>query len=598
MPTPRKIELLAPAANAEVAREAILHGADAVYIGPPSHGARKNASNSIEDIARTADFAHRFGAKVYATVNTIIFDDELMGVERLAWDLYRAGTDALIAQDMALLRLDLPPIALHASTQCDTRTVEKAKFLEEVGFSQIVLARELTLREISRICGSLKIPVETFVHGALCVSYSGRCHASQATCGRSANRGECAQICRLPFTLTDAKGKILAKDRHLLSLKDFNASDRLKDLLHAGVSSFKIEGRLKDASYVKNVVAYYRSALDRLIEESDGLYERSSFGDSVVSFRPMLEKSFNRGFTHYFLDDRFQKGISSPMTPKSMGEVITDINQLNNGDGISFFNSRKEYEGVMVNGIKNNRITGNRPFVLPKGATIHRTLDAQWQRQMSRQTGERKLRLDVSIDNKRITGTDEMGNQASVILDADIQAAKTERNLRQQFDRFGNTIYRLHNFTSTFDEKVFIPASQLSDARRRLIDALATVARSTYKYEKRGIENKDAIYPYSELDYQDNVANKLAEGFYRDHGVNSIEPAMESEHGPSSELRSVMTTRHCILRENGRCLRETPAEKRDFSLPLTLSSGRNSFILDFDCRRCEMHLLHGGDTVD
>ena len=326
-----KIELLAPAANAEVAREAILHGADAVYMGPPSHGARKSAANSIEDISRTADFAHKFGAKVYATVNTIVYDHELKDVERLAWNLYRAGTDALIVQDMALLRLDLPPIALHASTQCDTRTIEKARFLEDVGFSQIVLARELTLKEIADICESLTVPVETFIHGALCVSYSGRCHASQATCGRSANRGECAQICRLPFTLTDANGKILAKDRHLLSLKDFNASDRLEELLNAGVRSLKIEGRLKDASYVKNVVAYYRQRLDNIIEASDGRYERSSSGESTVSFTPQLDKSFNRGFTRYFLDNRRQAGISSPLTPKSMGEEIKDISSLNNG---------------------------------------------------------------------------------------------------------------------------------------------------------------------------------------------------------------------------------------------------------------------------
>ena len=593
-----KIELLAPAANAEIAREAILHGEDAVYMGPPSHGARKSAANSIEDISRTEDFVHKFGAKVYATVNTIVYDHELKDVERLAWNLYRAGTDAVIVQDMALLRLDLPPIALHASTQCDTRTIEKARFLEDVGFSQIVLARELTLKEIADICESLTVPVETFIHGALCVSYSGRCHASQATCGRSANRGECAQICRLPFTLTDANGKILAKDRHLLSLKDFNASDRLEELLNAGVRSLKIEGRLKDASYVKNVVAYYRQRLDNIIEASDGRYERSSSGESTVSFTPQLDKSFNRGFTRYFLDNRRQTGISSPLTPKSMGEEIKDISSLNNGDGISFFNSKNEYEGVMVNGIRNGRILGNRPFVIPKGATIHRTLDCQWQKQLSRSTAERKLWLDITLEPNRLTAIDERGTMASVNLDAEIEPAKSEQNLRKQIDKFGNTIYKLRDFKTSLPGNVFIPASKLSDARRRLIEAMETTAAATYEYDRRRMENVEVVYPSTCLDYQDNVANSFARDFYKSHGVKEISPAMETEKKPDTRRRSVMTTRHCILRENGRCLRKTPAGKMDFKLPLTLSSGRNRFLLEFDCRRCEMHLLHSSDAID
>lgn len=594
MTKPRKIELLAPAANAEIAMEAILHGADAVYIGPSSHGARKSAANSIEDIARTADFAHKYGARVYATVNTIVYDHELKHVERLAWDLYRAGTDALIVQDMALLRLDLPPIALHASTQCDTRTLAKAKFLEEVGFSQIVLARELTLKEIKEICGSVNVAVETFIHGALCVSYSGRCHASQATCGRSANRGECAQICRLPFTLTDASGRILAENRHLLSLKDFNASDRLEDLLEAGVSSFKIEGRLKDASYVKNVTAYYRQKLDEIISKSDGRYLRSSYGHSEISFTPQLDKSFNRGFTHYFLDDRKAKDISSPLTPKSMGETITDLSQLHNGDGISFFNSRNEYEGVMVNGVANGKIIGNKPFVLPKGSVIHRTSDIHWQKTLAKPTAVRKLWLDVIINDKSIEGIDEMGRKVIIGLDADIQPAKNPKPLRSSFDRFGNTIYYLRNMQENFDREVFIPVSQLAEARRKLLDALASAGKATYRFDLRLPENPDAQYPVSSLDFHDNVANHLAEGFYRDHGVAKIEKALEID--PSAlrkgrSGRSVMTTRHCILRENGRCLRETPAEKRDFKLPLKIKSGQTSFMLDFDCSRCEMHVL-------
>lgn len=595
--TPRKIELLAPAANAEVAIEAILHGADAVYIGPPSHGARKNASNSIADLKRVVEFAHQFGARVYATVNTIVYDHELRDVERLIRDLYIIGIDALIVQDMGILRLDIPPIELHASTQCDTRTVEKARFLEAAGFSQIVLARELTLKEIGEICRSVSVPVETFVHGALCVSYSGRCHASQAVMGRSANRGECAQICRLPFTLTDAAGKVLTTDRHLLSLKDFNASDRLESLLEAGVSSLKIEGRLKDATYVKNVVAYYRQRLDRIIEAGEGRYERSSFGISEIDFTPQLDKSFNRGFTHYFLDSRRPSEISSPLTPKSMGEIITDPAQLHNGDGVSFFNSRMQYEGVMVNGIDRGRIIPSRPITIPKGAQLHRTLDSQWEKRLARKTAERFLWLDVHLTDTTLTARDQRGSEATVRLEADIQEARTPQDLRRNFDRLGNTIYRLRQFTTTCRENTFIPASQLADARRRLLEALAADARATYRFGMRRPEQTDAEFPTSALDYQDNVANSLARKFYASHGVSHIEPAMETEHRtdkPDNKngMRSVMTTRHCILRESGRCLRCVAPEKRDFRLPLYLTSGRNRFRLDFDCERCEMHLLH------
>lgn len=594
----REIELLAPAANADIAIEAIRHGADAVYIGPPGFGARKNAANSIEDIRRVADFAHIYGVRVYATVNTIIYNTELKDVENLVWQLYQAGADALIVQDMALLRLNLPPIALHASTQCDTRTHQKAQFLEEAGFSQIVLARELTLDEIREITSSVSVPVETFIHGALCVSYSGRCHASQCTMNRSANRGECAQICRLPFTLSDASGKILARNRHLLSLKDFNASDRLEQLLDAGVSSFKIEGRLKDMTYVKNTVAWYRKRIDSIIADNPEKYCRASAGKSEIYFQPALEKSFNRGYTHYFLDSRRPLNISSPATPKSMGETIADINTLQNGDGISFFNSKGEYEGVMVNGIINGHIKGNRPFVIPEGAEIHRTFDAAMQKILSRPSATRRLRLDVTFSPKCLEGIDERGVRAAIRHNCDIQTAKTPRNLREAFDKFGNTSFSLGEFKIIdMPENIFIPASQLADARRRLCKAIMHTSTATYKYDLRRSENTGAIYPAKILDYQDNVANRLAEDFYRSHGVEKIEAALETQHKPSQSkssctLRSVMTTRHCILREAGKCLRMTHNKKLGFKLPLTLKSGNLTFQLDFDCNRCEMHLLH------
>ncbi|MDE6559726.1 MAG: U32 family peptidase, partial [Muribaculaceae bacterium] len=398
MVNPRPIELLAPAANAEIAIEAIKHGADAVYIGPPSHGARKSASNSVDDIKRVVDFAHNFGARVYATVNTIIYEDEIRKVEELIGDLYRIGVDAIIAQDLGILRLNIPPIALHASTQCDTRTSEKAEFIEHLGFSQIVLARELTLQEIHEIYKKISVPIECFIHGALCVSYSGRCHASQVISGRSANRGECAQICRWSFDLIDAENTRIERNRHLLSLKDLNLYDRLEELFKVGVSSFKIEGRLKDLSYVKNIVALYRNKIDEIIKSHPERYCRSSYGKVNIDFVPKADKSFNRGFTHYFLDNKKPSNITSTLTPKSMGEVIDDVSELHNGDGISFFNNKKEYEGLMVNRVTGRKIIGNRNFILPKNAVIHRTFDIEWQKKMARNTAERRLRLDIELN--------------------------------------------------------------------------------------------------------------------------------------------------------------------------------------------------------
>ncbi len=579
----RELELLAPAANAETAMQAILHGADAVYIGASSHGARKSASNSVEDIRRVAEFAHQFRARVYVTVNTIVYENELKTVQALVWQLYRAGVDAIIVQDMALLRIDLPPIALHASTQCDTRTVGKAKFLEEVGFSQIVLARELTLQEISDICRSISVPVECFVHGALCVSYSGRCHASQKTCGRSANRGECAQICRLPYTLSDGNGKIVTRDRHLLSLKDFNASDRLEELVMAGVSSFKIEGRLKDAAYVKNVTAEYSRLLDGIIARHPEEYRRSSCGKCEISFTPQLDKSFNRGFTHYFLDSRRPTGISQPATPKSMGEIINDVSELNNGDGISWIEPSGEYKGVMVNGVRDGRIIGAKPFSLPKGAVIHRTFDRKFSAQLEKETARRTIALDIELDEAGVTGRDERGISARVSLDAVKDVARKPMEPRGIFEKLGGTVYRLREFANRLDPSTFIPASQLTEVRRRLVEALDTANTATYHYDLRRSENMKARYPSPRLDYRDNVSNSMAERFYRDHGVEEIEPAMETGR---SDGDVVMTTRHCIRRELGACLKEKGARK--IPGPLTLTSGRLRFALDFDCARCEM----------
>lgn len=585
----RQLELLAPAGNPDIAIEAILHGADSVYMGASSHGARRNAANSTDDIRRVVEFAHIFRVKVYVTVNTIVYEKEISKVERLISELYNIGVDAIIVQDMGILRMDIPPIQLHASTQCDIRTPEKARFLQDVGFSQLVLPRELTLEEIRRMAEEVSIPLESFVHGALCVSYSGRCHASFATCGRSANRGECAQLCRLPYTLTDAAGKTISRDRHLLSLRDLNTIDILPRLIEAGVSSFKIEGRLKEAAYVKNTVAAYREALDAIISSSCGMLERSSYGVSEVEFTPQLDKSFNRGFTHYFIDSRRPKGIISPDTPKSLGEVITDVSQLNNGDGISFFDSNRRYAGAMVNGLQGSRIITSRPVDIPKGATIHRTFDRLWDKQMQRPTAQRRITVDFTLDDTGLTASDERGCMVRIpaLLTRDV--AKRPQDFSRIFEKLGNTHYRLGSFRSEIDASVFIPAAELTELRRQAVAALDEANTSTYPFLYRRKENPDASFVTDQLDYRDNVANSLAERFYREHGVRKIDKAMEvssqSRHG---HVR-LMTTRHCILRELGMCKKGKGLGA--FSEPLTLQSAQDSFILNFNCRDCEMHLL-------
>lgn len=586
----RELELLAPAGNPEIAIEAILHGADAVYMGAYSHGARRNASNSVDDIKRVVDFAHVFRARVYVTVNTIVYEKEIRQVERLISELYRIGVDAIIIQDMGILRMDIPPIQLHASTQCDIRTPEKARFLQDVGFSQLVLPRELTIEEIKSMSEAVSIPLEAFIHGALCVSYSGRCHASFATCGRSANRGECAQICRLPFTLSDAKGNVINKDKNLLSLRDLNTIGILPKLIEAGISSFKIEGRLKEASYVKNTVAAYRNKIDSFIFEHLGEFKRSSFGNSDVSFTPKLEKSFNRGFSHYFIESRRPKGIISPDTPKSLGEVIDDVSKLNNGDGISYFDSSGQYTGAMVNGIQGNRIITSKPVNIPKGAVIHRTYDRVWEKDLQRSTATRKIGVSFSIDDTGISARDERGCSIRIPLDCKRDVARKTPDYSPIFAKLGNSNYTLKEFISHLDPAIFIPAADLTELRRRAVEALDSANLTSYPYQYRRRENSDARYMTAALDYRDNVANSLAEQFYSDHGVKKIDKALEASASKKYPgQKRLMTTRHCILRELGLCKKEKGLGR--YTEPLSLTSGKEKFLLEFNCRDCEMHLL-------
>lgn len=601
----RELELLAPAADKHVALQAILHGADAVYMGASSHGARSKAMNSIDDIREVVEFAHTFRAKVYVTVNTLVYNDEIAQVEKLVRDLYRIGVDALIVQDMSLLRMNIPPIQLHASTQCDTRSVGKARFLEQVGFSQIVLARELSLSEIAEICRSVSVPVECFVHGALCVSYSGRCQASEWEMGRSGNRGECAQMCRLPYTLRNGRGEVLENDKYLLSLRDFNASQNIGALIEAGVSSFKIEGRLKDAGYVKNVTAAYRRLIDDYILSHPGEYRRPSYGESVITFEPQLSKSFNRGFTTYFLNGTKEAKINSKDrrmasidTPKSQGERVESMRDLHNGDGISYKNPRTgEFEGFRVNNIINGRAIGSRRQTIPSGVELFRTFDIEWQKQMERETGRRSLWVDMSIDASGITARDERGISVRLPLDAEIFPAQKPMSLRTIFEKLGNTVYTLRNFDNRLPAEAFIRASDLTRLRRDVVGALDIANLSTYPFSYRRAENKEAVYPDKQLISSDNCANSLAEQFYKEHGVEKIEPALETIPGRERagvQKKRVMTTRYCLRRELGCCKKEcagNPQLSRRYCEPLTISTGPHTFELEFDCKSCEMHVI-------
>ena len=408
---PRRIELLAPAKDLTCGIEAINHGADAVYIGAPKFGARAAAGNSLDDIRALCDYAHLYNARIYVALNTLLREDELPEAEQLIRQLYQAGVDALIVQDMGITRLNLPPIPLHASTQTDNRTPEKVKFLEAVGFTQVVLARELSLNEIRQISEQTTVPLEVFVHGALCVSYSGQCYLSAALSGRSANRGECAQYCRLPYSMVDANGTEIVHDKHLLSLKDMNRSDQLEALLDAGVSSLKIEGRLKDVTYVKNITAYYRKKLDVILARRPE-YCRASAGTSKYTFEPVAEKSFNRGFTPFFLRER-SKDITAFNTPKSLGEpvgtvkelkgnsfTVAGLKQLNNGDGLVFFNGRDELEGFRVNRVEANRVFPlDMPAIKPK-TPLYRNFDQVFEKQLAKPSAERKLSVKIEfLDN-------------------------------------------------------------------------------------------------------------------------------------------------------------------------------------------------------
>lgn len=604
----RKIELLAPAKNLECGIEAISHGADAVYIGAPKFGARAAVGNSIDDIKKLSEYAHLYGCKVYVALNTILNDKELREVEPLIWELYtEAGIDALIIQDMGITELNLPPIPLHASTQNDNRTVEKAKFLEDAGFKQIVLARELPIEEISKIAQAVNTPLEVFVHGALCVSYSGQCYLSHALSNRSANKGECAQYCRLPYSLVDSTGEEIVSKKHLLSMKDLNLSGELEHLLEAGVSSFKIEGRLKDVSYVKNVVAYYRKKLDAILSNYPN-YVRSSAGYSTYTFEPNVNKSFNRGFTKYFINNRVQN-IWSVDSPKSMGEkigVITEVTtkylrirgekgtKLNNGDGLCFLNNKKEMEGIQVNRVDGDCIY---PFVMPeikKGTLVYRNYDHEFEKVLSKKSAERKIRADIELKELpfgySLEITDEDGNNAALNFECDKQLANKDQieNIRNNLKKTGNTIFEIEDVSISFTESRFIPASLISEWRRLITDKLLSIRKINYRQEAAPFHKTTHPYPISTITYLGNVMNEKSKSFYERHAATVKQSAFEKE---KQENVVLMFTKHCIKYSLGWCPNET-SDWHPYKEPFFLEYNNIRLRLSFDCKNCEMKVYN------
>lgn len=589
-------------------------GADAVYIGAPAFGARAAATNSVDSIRSLAELAHRYRAKVYATMNTILYDNELDEASRLVKQLYGAGVDALIVQDMAYLGLDLPPIALHASTQCDIRTPDKAAWLAEAGFSQLVLPREYSLAEIKAVADTVDVPVEVFVHGALCVSYSGDCQAGFAAMGRSANRGVCPQMCRLPYELVDADGNAVAPPKHYLSLRDLNRVNYLEALAEAGAASFKIEGRLKDARYVANVTAAYSRALDRIVERSGGKYRRSSAGTSTYGFTPDLDRTFNRGYTSYFLKGTPGK-MASTDTPKWAGIPVGTISgeldkrrrsfrarlsaQLSNGDGLGFFNAAGTFVGFRLNRVEGNELwPASAPEGLTTGTTLYRNNDKAFFDLLERPDAGcyRKIRVDFTlrpVDNERIaiSADDERGCSVCLVADSVYAAAKTpqEAHRRNIMAKLGDTDYTLGNVDDRLSER-FIPASALTAARRDVLALLDKAAADTYAYDRRKACTlaDDAFAGAKALDYHDNVANRLARRFYTGHGASIAEMAIETAPKKEDEL-VVMTTKYCLRRELGACLKEKNGTK--LPRPLFLKNDSGLYRLDFDCARCGMSVV-------
>jgi len=633
------LELLSPARNGEIGREAVLHGADAVYIGGPSFGARSKAENSVADIAALTQFAHRYGSRIFVTVNTILHDSELEPARKYIHELYDAGVDALIVQDMGILELDIPPIALHASTQCDIRTVAKAKFLGDAGFSQLVLARELTLQQIAqmRAAVNLDVPLEFFVHGALCVAFSGNCYISEAHTGRSANRGSCSQECRLPYTLQDSKGGVVAFDKHLLSMKDNDQSTNLRALIDAGIRSFKVEGRYKDMGYVKNVTAHYRTLLDAILNERPELAEHgrpslvaASHGKCTYTFTPDTDKTFNRSSTDYFVNER-KMDIGAFDAPAHVGSKIGTVTRvgagwfeieqdtvpspagggfltLSNGDGLTWMHKR-EVRGAQADVVK--RI-GNAWRVTPQatadltglavGTEISRNRDHFWEQTLAKKSSDRRINVSITFADTAtgfaLTMHDDHGASATATLDyakdAALNPARAEASLKENLGKLGNTLFSVKHITLAWTQPWFVPASAANALRRDAIEKLEAARLANMpKWTRAKAIEPPALYPDEQLTYLANVYNQASRDFYAKHGVQLIAAAYEA-HTEANEV-PVMVTKHCLRWSFNLCPKQAKGvqgvQGQVRAEPMLLISGKDKLTLKFDCKPCEMHVM-------
>lgn len=623
-----QLELLSPARTADIGIEAINHGADAIYIGGPSFGARSSADNSVQDIARLVQHAHRYNARIFVTLNTILRDDELEPARKLAWQFHDAGVDALIIQDMGLLEIDLPPIQLHASTQTDIRTPEKARFLQDAGLSQLVLARELTLEQIKAVRAQTHCTLEFFIHGALCVAYSGQCYISHAHTGRSANRGDCSQACRLPYQVVDSQGRFVAHDKHVLSMKDNNQSANLAALVDAGIRSFKIEGRYKDLAYVKNITAHYRRLFDELLEQRPEL-ARASSGRTTFTFTPDPDQNFNREFTDYFVQGR-KEDIGAFDTPKNPGRHLGYVSKvgpdfveltasepgtvLHNGDGLCYYDLQKELVGLAINraepaspmAVDEWRVYPKDPIAglkdLKRGTELNRNRDMSWVRMLEKKSSERRIgvwaRLEETADGFALQLTDEDGHTGSAGINAAKEPARNpaqaEATLREQLGRFGATLFEPLDIALELAQPWFVPASTLNALRRDAVAALEAARAAAYVRPPRAQPVEPPVpYPEDTLSYLANVYNEKARDFYAKHGVKVIAAAYES-HEEEGDV-SLMITKHCVRYSLSLCPKQakgvTGVQGTVRAEPLTLINGKEKLTLRFDCKPCEMHVV-------
>ncbi|MBL0735523.1 U32 family peptidase [Flavobacterium sp. GN10] len=607
----KKIEILAPARDLIGGIAAINSGADAVYIGAPQFGARSNANNSIEDVAELVKYAHLFNAQVFVVMNTILYDNELETCRAMIWELYDIGVDALIIQDMAIMEMDLPPIVLHASTQANNRDADKIKFLKDAGIKRVVLARELNLHQIKTIYDHADVELEFFVTGALCVSFSGNCYMSVANGERSANRGSCAQNCRLPYNLIDGNGDTLIRNSHLLSIKDLDISDQIPNLIEAGIVSFKIEGRLKDVAYVKNNVSYLRQKLDSYLEgPGSDKYTKASSGKCTYTFDSALNRTFNRGYTDYFVNDR-HSSIGSWESPKSKGQYIGKLIRtvggayeiengelLNNGDGLCFINENNEADGIYVNKAENGKVYPNVLKEIKDGTFIYRNNDAAFIKIVEREdSAVRKLSTTLLLTETetgfQLIATDEDGNVSTVNLEHPKEQTKTgesiEENIKIQLAKTGFTPYTADEINIMFSQNWFLPISKINEMRRTVYDQLTEIRLANYVREEHQLVKTSHPYPETKLDFMYNVSNKTARKFYERHGVTEIEKAFELQWDPGKSR--VMTTKYCIKYELKKC----PIHQKDIvgvkvKEPLVLKQGELEYKLKFNCKPCEMEI--------